>query len=311
MSKAALAQRPPTDFPGSGKSYRGKLNDLKNQPPNSRSSLPATFDGLQASYRQRTGENNANLPKRDDALDLHEFRNSVQHHGVVPSEIDLQRSRIRANDAFDAVLGEFFGRKRDELSRALLIVNETARGFVKKAEAAAATDDYDQAAGEMLVASKLILDGLRSTVLLQRRGTGLDRDISKKLDELADRVASGRLPRGDHLTDEDRLIAGLAHRLSAAEQGIELLALGGDVATFRWIDDRFVAPITIGRGADIEVISYVRQEQMITAGEYQRLYAAVIGLAVRGQPQTPKYAGQRPRSVKRRPQREATSGPDD
>lgn len=281
MSKAALANRPPTAFPGSAKGYRGKLGELHAKPPDSRSSLPATFDGLQASYRQRTGDDDANLPKRDDALDLHEFRNSVQHNGVVPSQIDLQRSRVRAYDAFEAVLNEFFGVERCKLSRALLVADTTARGFVEKAEAAAAAADFDRASSEMLVARKLILDNLRSAVS-RRRVAGLDRDLGERLYELAERVDRRRLRRDDDLSDEDRLIGALAHRLNEAEQAVELLALGGDVTALQWVDDRFDEPLTLGRGSAVEVISYVRQERPVAADEYQRLYSAVIDLAVRG-----------------------------
>ncbi|MEA2493272.1 MAG: hypothetical protein QOJ29_1183, partial [Thermoleophilaceae bacterium] len=269
-AKASLAERPPQTFPGTSAGYHGGIRALETTPPSETSDLPTVFDGLQASYRERIQDDNAELPARRDALLLHDFRNSVQHRGVVPSPTDLGRSRLRANTVFDALLQEFFGLAREELSRALLVVSERARSELTAAEADALQGDLDDAAGHALAALELLITDFRATVLRRRRASNVSNELTKRVDQLADSVSKRGLgSRYDGPADEaEELLGVLATRVQDLERAVELVTLGGDVIDARWVEDRFIAPIVIGLRSDPNPeVEIFRQESPVAVDE--------------------------------------------
>ena len=111
-AKAALRARAPVSFPGSGYAIRPARRAEQQ-----REYLPWVLDQLLASRRELQAAGQGDWSALREARHLHDYRNMVHHHGVVPSPQDLERQRFRAADFIDSLASSFFGRQLNELSR--------------------------------------------------------------------------------------------------------------------------------------------------------------------------------------------------
>jgi hypothetical protein len=80
-AKAALDAMPPRSLPGTGyKSKKARASQL----PTRDSYLPEVLDGVLGALRISRNDDALVIPELDEVRRLHEFRNKVQHNGVVP-----------------------------------------------------------------------------------------------------------------------------------------------------------------------------------------------------------------------------------
>ncbi len=117
-AKATLAAFPPSGLPGNA-GYQ---------------TLPWVLDQLLASHRERMDEAQADLPGLAEARRLHKYRNDVQHEGLVPSQDEVERQRLRAAGFLAVLADQFFGCRLAALSRAWLVEEATVRARIQAAE---------------------------------------------------------------------------------------------------------------------------------------------------------------------------------
>ncbi len=137
-AKATVVENPSGTHPGTG--YLLRPNQRRG--PARDPSLPEVLDNVLAAWRERTKDANASLIELQKAARLREFRNSVQHAGVVPSADVVERSRLRAIDAVRVLARSFFDTELEQISRAQLIASSLVRGRVLLAEQHADKEEY-------------------------------------------------------------------------------------------------------------------------------------------------------------------------
>jgi hypothetical protein len=154
-AKAALRVRAPGAFPGTGYAIRPAKRSEQR-----REYLPWVLDQLLASYRELQGDHQADWPVLREARNLHEYRNTVQHHGTVPSLQDVERQRFRATDLISSLVRSFFGRQPTELSRAMLVQTKEVRAAIQEAEQSLAGGDLRAAVEQLSIALEVAREGL-------------------------------------------------------------------------------------------------------------------------------------------------------
>jgi hypothetical protein len=183
-AKATLRVTPsPTDFPGSG-----YVIPLARRPAQQKEHLPWVLDQLLASYRQLRADHEAELPALRDARALHEYRNTVQHQGTVPSPQDVERQRFRATDFTTALVSSFFGRQLFELSRAMLVQDKEVRDALKAAEQHLADGQLTPAAEQLSIAFEVARTAFRLGEPFDARKSLSIHDARRAMTELGSRL---------------------------------------------------------------------------------------------------------------------------
>jgi hypothetical protein len=149
----------PSDFPGRG--YFIPTGELR-KPSIKDDRLAFALDRLLAHHRLNVGDSGADIAGRSSARQLREYRNGVQHDGNVPSSDDINRSRFRALEFLDGVLGCFYGLTLGQVSRASLIWDDQIAALITDAEDAAERGDLEDAGKCLGAAFGLARMGFRS-----------------------------------------------------------------------------------------------------------------------------------------------------
>jgi hypothetical protein len=227
----------PETFPGTGydipESERSRRRQLAMR---GRVDLPWALDQLLAIYRQRCGDERRNIAALDEARELHRYRNRVHHEGIVPSQDDLDRQRLRAGDFIKSLVEDFFGKQLTELSRASLIADETVRIRIEQAEVALSEGDLRTAMNGVVLAFAAARDAFRQgwldrTRVTRNQGKMAIRELRALLPE-----QSGRQPLVPRL---EQLFDGLTEHARTAEDRLEALSLGAQASDYTWFQQRF------------------------------------------------------------------------
>jgi len=236
-SKAALRVRTPAAFPGSDYAIRpAKRAEQQKE------YLPWVLDRLLASYRELRADDQANWPALREARLLHEYRNMVQHNGVVPSPQDLDRQRFRAIDFIGSLASSFFGRQLAELSRAMLIQDKQVGNAIKAAEQGLADGDLTSAVEQLSIALALARFAFRLGQPFDSRKSLSVSDARSAVTEVRNRfqsLAPGRGPAGGGLRGLETLLEALVRRSERAEDRLEALSLGAQASDYVWFRSRF------------------------------------------------------------------------
>jgi hypothetical protein len=235
-AKATLRARPsPSAYPGVG-----YVIPSARRAAQVREHLPWVLDRLLASYRELLADDQAELPALQDARAVHEYRNTVHHHGTVPSSQDLERHRFRATDFIDSLAFGFFGRQLTELSRASMVQNEKVRVAIEAAEQALA-------GGDLISSIEWLSIAFESARVAFRLGQPYDRErfisvsnvrnATKALSKILRR--SGVTAPREGVAELERVLEVLVQRSERAEDRLEALVLGAQVSDYVWFQSRF------------------------------------------------------------------------
>ena len=234
-AKATLRVRPsPSAFPGTGYVIPSAKRAAQHK-----EHLPWVLDQLLASYRELRADNQVELPALRDARALHDYRNTVHHHGTVPSPQDLERQRFRATDFITALVSSFFGRQLSEVSRAMLVQDKEVREAIEAAEQSLASGQLASAVEQLSIAFEVARAAFRLGQPFDSRKSLSVHDVRRALGEVSSRfqlrkgLASGRL---DSL---ERLLEALVRRSERAEDRLEALSLGAQASDYVWFQGRF------------------------------------------------------------------------
>ena len=236
-AKAADSARSPTDFPGDG--YELKKTDLVKSPRGRELSVPRVLDHVLAAARHRANNATLVVPEVREAQRLHEFRNLVQHQGVVPSSDDLIRSRLRALDAVTWLASEFFGVPLAEFSRASLIHSAEVREQVEAAEKHAELGDYSSAVVHLTRAFELARYAFKTGE--PYRPPLRVSDVRQALRDVAPKPTSTSHAFGG-LRRLERLLEGVVRQVERLDQHVEALSLGARSSDYAWLWRRFERP---------------------------------------------------------------------
>jgi len=237
-AKATLRAMPPAaaSFPGGGYAIPQAKRVAQQK-----EYLPWVFDRLLASYRELRADDQAEWPALRDARDLHDYRNTVHHHGTVPSPQDLDRQRFRATDFIGSLASSFFGRQLTELSRAMLVQDKEVRDAIVAAEKGLADGDLTLAVEQLSIGFELARSAFRSAQPFDPRKSLSVSDVRR-----ATRALSGGFQRSGHartpldgVRDLERLLEALVRRSERAEDRLEALTLGAQASDYVWFRNRF------------------------------------------------------------------------
>ncbi len=227
------------------------------------------------------------------ATRLHEQRNAAQHASVVPSPAELNRSRIRADEALEALAMIVLGQGFRQLSRALLIREPRVSKYVRDAEQCAGRDEYVDAVG-CLAAGLEVARMLRRSEdpqgwtsrlgpgeigravspLFPRKGGGsLKRKVGRDAlgRAVLDAVAGELYPAGrqNPKSDLEALLGKITADLRRLGDQTEALFLGGDPVEYAWFARLTPRPIVWYSGDGIQVETGTSQAA-ISATDYTR-----------------------------------------
>ena len=287
-AKAIFWQNVPNEHPGDG--YVTKAGELQKPLANRDPSLPRVLDGLLAAYRLRNHDDRAELPHRRDARRLHEFRNTVQHDAVLPSDEDVLRSRLRATDFLDALCKAFIGVGLNEISRARLVWADAVRIPLIDAERHIELGKYSDAMGALAVAFETGRRMLHSSRPFTRhQSTGFN--VSEVIREMTQAAPmTGPSSARDPFADMRRfgalqsLLSDLIHRQEHVEDLSDALLLGASAEQYAWFKAR--APRVNWRRRDSDV-EWVGDPQPLdrepTADEARQALDFVVSAALRWQ----------------------------
>lgn len=76
---------------------------------------------------------------------LHIARNGVQHHGIVPGVVDVDRYRTLTEEVVTKLIRQIFDMELSDISLGMLIKDELVRNFYTEAERAFLSNDYYKA----------------------------------------------------------------------------------------------------------------------------------------------------------------------
>jgi hypothetical protein len=276
-AKVTVAENPPVAHPGDGYILRPNQRRGPRRDP----SLPEVLDDVLAAWRERANDEKAVVIELQEAAKLREFRNSVQHAGVVPSTEDVGRSRLRAVDAVRLLARNFFATELEQISRAQLIASTVVRGRVLLAEQHAEKDKYDQAMAQLWLALQQSLDELRESREFRRhRQTSFG--LQQAVEAVTDTRHTGRNPLGSSSRDLSERLKEMIDRLEELEDLAEALSVGAEPEEYIWFRETAPRPFrTINEIAwrlyDVEPkpgrSEYIRAHEFVltTALKWQRL----------------------------------------
>lgn len=307
-AKAAFAVHRPTSFPGVG--YATRTGDLPQILGARDPSLPQVLDALQASHRERLGDDQAELDGLREARKLHGVRNTVQHEAAVPSADEVDRSRLRANDVLHALLRAFFGMELSQVSRATLVRDPQVRAHIQSAEREFDDGHLTAAIGELSIAFEMARyafragepikssadvrrsDVRRAVVKFTRRArpsTTAVKRFGEKLKGLGLSQQDVRALTSHMVGDDDtdtreleRVLERLARRLDRLDDRVEALSMAADPGEYAWF--RQLVPPPAAMSGDMGPEWMVPPpRRAVSTSDYSRAIDFVTTVALRWQ----------------------------
>jgi hypothetical protein len=242
-AKATRTAFPPSGFPGDT-GYFVKPSRRRQQQTES---LPWVFDQLLASHRERVDEAEADLSGLAEVRRMHKYRNEVQHEGLVPSQDDVERQRLRAADFLAVLADQFFGCRLLELSRAWLVEETIVRSRIQAAEQSFEAGDLPGTVKHLAIAFEAARHAFRedqpqdAVHFPKHKVHSVVRDLERRLTPNA---ATRPIPLGDL----ERLLDSLIRRTAIAEDRLEALSLGAQASEYLWFRNRFPRVTLAPRG---------------------------------------------------------------
>jgi hypothetical protein len=229
---------PPSVFPGTG-----YVSPSARRAAQHKEHLPWVLDQLLACYRELWADNQVEFPALRDARALHDYRNTVHHHGSIPSPQDLERQRFRATDFITALVSSFFGRQLSELSRAMLVKDKEARDAIEAAEQSLADGHLASAVEQLSIAFEVAREAFRSDQPYEGRKSVDQHDVRRAVREIERKFQSSVNRRGatigGDLRNLERVLGALVRRSERAEDRLEALSLGAQASDYVWFHGRF------------------------------------------------------------------------
>jgi hypothetical protein len=204
--------------------------------------LPQVLDQLHAEYRVLQADDRAEWRALEDARQLHEDRNRVQHHGSIPSPQDLDRARVRATDFVSSLVLNFFGRQLAELSRAKLVQDKEVRAAIEAADQSLAEGQLAAAVGQLSIAFEVARIAFRLGQPYESRKALSIHDVRSAMSEVRSKLGSLAPRKGAALGGLgrlERLLETLVRRSERAEDRLEALSLGAQASDYLWFRGRF------------------------------------------------------------------------
>jgi hypothetical protein len=236
-AKATIAAHPPNARPGTG--YL--LSEKQRRPPHRLDpSLPEVLDDALAAWRLKTGDESAGPSELREAARLRQYRNSVQHDGVVPHDEDIRRSRVRARGAVECLARAFFDTELDSVSRAMLLSEGPLRDRVLVAERHAAAGEWREAIAQLWIAFQGAVEQHRSGQEYRRKASTFDVAGAVGSATSGGYTGTARNPFGGSTESLITLLKDLVERTEEVEETLEVMAMGADAVDYAWF--RAVAP---------------------------------------------------------------------
>jgi hypothetical protein len=204
--------------------------------------LPQVLDQLHAEYRVLQADDQAEWRALEDARQLHEDRNRVQHHGSIPSPQDLDRARVRSTDFVSSLVLNFFGRQLAELSRAKLVQDKEVREAIEAADQSLAEGQLAAAVGQLSIAFEAARTAFRLGQPYESRKALSTHDVRRAMSEVRTKLGSLAPRKGaalGGLGGLERLLETLVRRSERAEDRLEALSLGAQASDYLWFRGRF------------------------------------------------------------------------
>jgi hypothetical protein len=240
--KATLAARPPTNLSGTT-GYVIPINqrEVYLRQTHLKESMPWVFDQLLASYRELLEDEAAGWSELRPARRLHEYRNGVQHEGLVPSSEDLDQQRFRATDFLNSLAVNFFGRKLVDLSRATLIEDTDVRSDLVTAEHQLDNGDLKTAAEQIAIAFQRARNAFRQGRPKEPDAKSRSRTAIQDLERYfaAVKPRQSSIYNFGRLNNLEKLLNMLVARLDRVDDRLEALTLGAPASDYAWFQQRF------------------------------------------------------------------------
>jgi hypothetical protein len=274
-AKATAAESPPSGHPGTGYILRSNQRRGSGRDP----SLPEVLDDVLAAWRERISDPKATLIELQQAARLHEFRNSVQHDGVIPSPDDVERNRLRALDAVRLLARNFFQIELEEISRARLITSATVRGRVLLAEEHADRDEYTEALAQLRLAFEQSLEELKESREFRGHRSSTFW-LEQAVEAATDTRYTGRNPAGSSSRDLSKRLIEMMERLETLEELAEALSVGAEPEEYIWFKETAPRPT---RTMNESHWSVYEVEPKPDRSQYVRAHGFVLTTALRWQ----------------------------
>jgi hypothetical protein len=191
-------------------------------------------------YRELKRNDQVEWQALREARTLHDYRNSVQHQGTIPSLQDIDRQQFRAIDFISSLTRNFFDRELSEISRTILVRNKEVRAHIEAAEQRLSTGDLGLAAQQLSIAFEVARHVFRTGQPYDsRKSISIPnlRDVTHGLTRRFEAVEGRRNPLG--LMQFERLLEALVRRSEVAEDRLEALSLGAQPSDYAWFRNRF------------------------------------------------------------------------
>lgn len=204
--------------------------------------LPQVLDQLHAEYRVLQVDDQAEWRALEDARQLHEDRNRVQHHGSIPSPQDLDRARVRATDFVSSLVINFFGRQLAELSRAKLVQDKEVRAAIEAADQALLKGSWQRPSASSRSHSRWHGPHSAWGQPYESRKALSTHDVRSAISEVRSKLASLAPRKGaalGGLGHLECLLEALVRRSELAEDRLEALSLGAQASDYLWFRGRF------------------------------------------------------------------------
>jgi hypothetical protein len=204
--------------------------------------LPPVLNQLHAEYRVLQANDQAEWRALEDARQLHDDRNRVQHHGSIPSPQDLDRARVRATDFISSLVLNFFGRQLSELSRARLVQDKEVRAAIEAADQSLTEGQLASAVGQLSIAFEAARMAFRLGQPYESKKPLSTHDVRRAMGEVRSKLESLAPRKGaalGGLRSLEGLLETLVRRSERAEDRLEALSLGAQASDYLWFRGRF------------------------------------------------------------------------
>jgi hypothetical protein len=275
-AKATVAAHPPTTRPG--RDYL--LSDQQRRPGRLDPSLPQVLDDVLAAWRLVKGDETLAPRELREAARLREYRNNVQHAGVVPHDEDIRLSRLRARGAVEWLARSFFDTDLDAVSRAMLLSEGPLRDRVVVAERHAAMGEWREAVAQLWIAFQDAVEQHRSRQKYRRRATTFDVRAAVERATGQSFTGTGRNPFGGSTESLTNLLTDVLERTEGVEETLEVMAMGAEAADYAWF--RAVAPRPSRTMGDAKW-RIDQREPLRSQSDWQRAYDFVLSTMLRWQ----------------------------
>lgn len=237
--------------------------------------LPQVLDKLVQAWHDRGGT--ARPPAAvSGARALRRVRNTVQHDGAVPSNLQVARARSDATACLSWAVRELLGVEFSDLTRSDAIADEGIRGYVLAGEEAANEGRYDDGLVELAKALRVARDiyALRP----RQNPWSVANDFKSALEVLAS-PDKGYIVHGRASTSAGKVIEEMLRRLDEVEQSLDDVATNFDRGEYAWFQR--VAPYVF---RTINGEWHVHSEEaglQVAPGDFDRAHGFVVESIVR------------------------------